>query len=196
MDLYEILKQRKQEQVNNKEDTRYSKYTSFDKKYNTRKMATGLHNVIQLGVKYEEDKYIIPAYQRELVWSLENKQNLIKAIMQGSPIGEFIFAKEIIDMKDDYHIKWTIIDGQQRINSIREFISNKFKDSDDRYFKEYSYREMTYLIEEFTNFSAVYIEDLSEKEQIEIYLSKNTGGVVHTKTELQKAQDYMTSLNT
>lgn len=190
MDLLETVKQRKKEQVANNEDVGYVMHVSFDKKYNIRTMAGGLYTVIELGSKYKEDNYIIPKYQRELVWNIENKQNLIQSIMLGSPIGEFIFVKEVIDC----HINWTIVDGQQRINALREFVSSKYRDSDGRYYKDYSYREMTYFAELFSNFSAMYIQDLSESEQVEIYLAKNTGGVIHSKEELQKAKDYLAEI--
>lgn len=195
MDLFGTLKKRKQEQIANNEDTRYSMHVSFDKKYDIRTMASGLYGVIELGIKHEEDNYIIPKYQRGLVWSLENKQNLIQSIMLGSPIGEFIFAKQEVDEKNDYHVDWTIIDGQQRINALREFVTNQFNDKDSRYFKDYSYREMTYLVELFSNFTAMYIQDLSEPAQVEVYLAKNTGGVVHSKEELQKAKNYLAGIS-
>ena len=44
--------------------------------------------LIMLGYEYD-DKYIVPDYQRELKWSLEQKQNLIKSILYGNPIGDF-----------------------------------------------------------------------------------------------------------
>lgn len=195
MTVFDKTKERKKEQRDNNEDTRYSKHIPFDQKYNIRNMSSGLYSIIDLGRKYEEDKCIIPAYQRELVWSLENKQNLIFSIMIGSPIGEFIFNKKEIENGHDYSVEWTVIDGQQRIDALRGFTDNIFADKDGRFFKDYSYREMSYLVERFSNFSAFFIEDLSEKEQIEVYLAKNTGGVIHTKEELEKARKYLANLS-
>jgi hypothetical protein len=197
IDLYEIASARVAEQKKKGEDTRASLYIPFDKKYKVRKFPTGLCKVVQLGVHPNErnnDKYIVPDYQRSLVWDLENKQNLIYAIMNGSPIGEFIFSRKTIDTKDNYYHEWIIIDGQQRINTLREFVTNKFQDKDGRFYKDYSYREMIYLFEDFDNFTASYIQDLTELEQVKIYLSKNLGGVVHTDKEIQRAKDYLAKL--
>jgi len=194
IDLYSIADARRKEQHANNEDPRSLLRTPFDKKYQTKKFPTGLYKVIQLGLN-SEDKYIIPEYQRDLVWSLENKQNLIFAIMNGSPIGEFVFSRRTIDTPKDFHHEWSVIDGQQRINALREFVTNKFEDKDGRYYREYSYREMVYLFEDFSNFSAIYIQDLSEKEAVEIYISKNIGGVAHTQDELAKAYQYLSKSN-
>ncbi|MFA6144043.1 MAG: DUF262 domain-containing protein [Sulfuricurvum sp.] len=197
IDLYGISDERRKEQLRNNEDIRFLQTVPFDKKYQVKKFPTGLCKLIELGVQSNErnhDKYIVPEYQRDLVWSLENKQNLIYAIMNGSPIGEFIFARDTIDTKKDYHHEWRVIDGQQRINALREFIQNLFSDKDGRFYGDYSYREMVYLFEDFDDFSAVYIQDLSNEDQVKIYISKNVGGVAHTQDELQKARTYLANL--
>lgn len=191
IDIFEIAHKRKKEQLDNKENTRDTKYIPFSEKYDVKTINYGLYFLIELGAKANDDKYIIPDYQRELVWSLKNKQNLIFSIMNGSPIGEFIIAKDTVDKKIQYYHIWTIIDGQQRINALKEFALNKFKDLDGRYFKDYSYREMTYLCEGFSNFNIIIVQNLTPKEQVEIYLAKNIGGVVHTEEELEKAKQFL-----
>lgn len=195
INTFEIARLRKEEQLSNGEDTRETKYIPFSERYDLKTMNYGLYFLIELGVKDNGDVYIIPEYQRELVWTLENKQNLIFAIMNGSPIGEFIFAKDTVDTKTEYYHKWIVIDGQQRINALKEFVLNKFVDLDGRYFKDYSYREMTYFLENYTNFNFVSIKNLSLKEQVEIYISKNIGGVVHSKEEINKAKDFLNNID-
>lgn len=193
VDLYEIADVRRTQQKLNNEDINSLKYIPFDKKYKLRALPEHLGKLIEFGenARRNEDVFIIPEYQRDLVWSLENKQNLIFSIMNGSPIGEFIFVRETVDTKKEYYHRWIIVDGQQRLNALKEFVNNDFADKDGRYYVEYSYREMVYFFEEFSAFKAVYIQDLPEKEQIEIYLSKNVGGVAHTEAELQKAKDLL-----
>jgi len=190
IDALELTYKRKQEQLDNNEDTRSTKYIPFNERYDVKTINYGLYFLIELGAKANDDRYVIPEYQRELVWNLKNKQNLIFSIMNGSPIGEFIIAKDTVNKKQYYHI-WTIIDGQQRINTLKEFVLNKFKDLDGRYFKDYSYREMTYLCEGFTNFNIITVQDLTLKEQVEIYLAKNVGGVIHTEEQLEKARQFL-----
>ncbi len=194
IDAFKIARQRKEEQLLSNENTRETKYIPFSERYDLKVMNYGLYFLVELGAKDNQDLYIVPDYQRELIWTLENNQNLIYAIMNGSPIGEFIFAKDTVESKTEYYYKWIVIDGQQRINALKEFVLNKYVDLDGRYFKDYSYREMTYFLENYTNFNFVSIENLSLKEQVEIYISKNIGGVAHSNDEIEKARIFLNNL--
>jgi len=193
IDLYALAHLKHAAQKENGDDLNYFKHIPFDRKYKVRKFPSGLAKIIELGDK-NEDELIIPDYQRDLVWTLENKQNLIYAIMNGTPIGEFIFARETVDKKTVFFHRWIVLDGQQRMNALKEFVQDVYPDKDGRFYSEYSYREMVYLFEDFDGFSAMYIQDLSEKDQIEIYLSKNIGGVAHTELELQKAKELLAKM--
>lgn len=194
INTFEIASQRKEEQLLSNENTRETKYIPFSERYDLKVMNYGLYFLVELGAKDNQDLYIVPDYQRELIWTLENKQNLIYAIMNGSPIGEFIFAKDTVESKTEYYHKWIVIDGQQRINALKEFVLNTYADLDGRYFKDYSYREMTYFLENYTNFNFVSIKNLSLKEQVEIYISKNIGGVAHSNDEIEKARIFLNNL--
>lgn len=70
-----------------------------------------------------QDKYIVdPTYQRPAdVWSVSDKQCFIDTILRGEPIPIFFF--NYITDKDTYYI----VDGQQRLHSIKEFKNNKIK---------------------------------------------------------------------
>ncbi|WP_141090923.1 DUF262 domain-containing protein, partial [Campylobacter concisus] len=75
------------------------------------------------------DQFIIPAYQRGLVWSENQKVNLIKTIMAGVPIGTFVFARQAYDKQTLKKLparKYYLLDGQQRLNAIRGFLDNEF----------------------------------------------------------------------
>ena len=57
-------------------------------------------------------------YQRKLVWTLNEKENLIDTIFNDYPIPLFLLAE--IDNKNE------IIDGMQRFNAIFDYIENKY----------------------------------------------------------------------
>ena len=120
----------------------------WNKKFKIKKFPSGLAKIIELGDR-NGDELIIPDYQRDLVWNLENKQNLIFAIMNGTPIGEFIFARETVDSKAQYFHRWVVLDGQQRMHALKEFVQNVYPDRDGRFYSDYSYREMVYLLSFF-----------------------------------------------
>jgi len=65
-----------------------------------------------------------PKYQRRLVWPLSHKIYLIDTILRGLPIPKF-FVQVIIDTKKGKSI-YNVVDGQQRLNAIFEFIDGKF----------------------------------------------------------------------
>lgn len=66
-------------------------------------------------------------YQRKLVWSIEEKQELIRSLMRGYPIPLILFAKYA--NSESYEI----IDGMQRLDAICGFLENQFP-VDGKYF--------------------------------------------------------------
>jgi hypothetical protein len=77
---------------------------------------------------FKNGKFIINRkYQRKLVWTVEEKQNLIDSIMRGYPIPLILLAHT----KDD---KYEVIDGMQRLDAIFSFIDNKYSLPDNSYF--------------------------------------------------------------
>ena len=150
-----------------------------------------IYQLILLGYEYD-DKYIVPEYQRDLVWTLKQKQNLIKSILYGNPIGDFLvkkeFGKDANGRPNELEIIWSIIDGQQRVNTIREFFSNKFK-IDNKYFKDLNYWDAKNFIE--TEITLYSIENITLEQEIEIYLNRNIGGTNHSKKDIDKAKNFI-----
>ena len=64
-----------------------------------------------------------PEFQRRSVWSQKAKSYLIDTIVRGKPIPKIIIKQELSGRRN---IR-TVVDGQQRIRSILEFISGDFK---------------------------------------------------------------------
>lgn len=65
-----------------------------------------------------------PSYQRNAVWTNRQKSYLIDSILNGYPIPE-IYIQEEID--DTGHAMFIIVDGQQRLRAVLEFLDNKFR---------------------------------------------------------------------
>jgi hypothetical protein len=68
-------------------------------------------------------------YQRKLVWTLQEKQELIRSLLRGYPIPLVLLAKYAAAPDDTFEI----IDGMQRLNAICAFLENEFA-VDDQYF--------------------------------------------------------------
>ena len=147
-----------------------------------------IYNLVELGNEYE-DILIIPDYQRGLVWTLKQKQNLIMSILNGNPIGDFIFKKEFLigsnGRKDGVKIAWTIIDGQQRMNAIKEFMGNKFKLKDGLKFRDMKYWDAREFATVY-KVNAITFVNITYQQEVDIYYSRNFGGTAHSKAELDK----------
>jgi len=76
----------------------------------------------QLIQAFQRDEYLnlTPAYQRRLRWDRKQKSLLIESLLMNVPIPP-VFLYE-----SDY-AKYEVMDGQQRLSTIREFFGNEFE---------------------------------------------------------------------
>src|SRR5918998_4048867 len=65
------------------------------------------------------DRYEIPEWQRQEVWSQSKKQNLIDTILRGWKLPKFYFQKTSGNPET-----FEVVDGQQRLAAIFEFFDN------------------------------------------------------------------------
>lgn len=79
-----------------------------------------------------------PEYQRDSVWKKEQKVYLIDTILKGYDIPKLYILK----LKDD---TYDVVDGQQRIRTLNEFIEDEFSLSASGYEGEYSGRKFSQL---------------------------------------------------
>lgn len=72
------------------------------------------------------DRYDIPDWQREEVWSKGRKQKLIDSILRGWRLPKFYFL-----LTSDEPEEFEVVDGQQRLLAIWEFFDNELSLSSD-----------------------------------------------------------------
>jgi uncharacterized protein with ParB-like and HNH nuclease domain len=65
------------------------------------------------------DRYEIPDWQREEVWSEQKKQSLINSILKSWTLPKFYFLKT-----SDNPEEFEVVDGQQRLAAIFDFFDN------------------------------------------------------------------------
>jgi hypothetical protein len=81
---------------------------------------SNLASVVVHGLQLRENgRWVIPDFQRELVWTLEQKIRFIESLVLGLPVGEYT-----LHQTPDY--KYEVLDGQQRWNAIFEYVDGKF----------------------------------------------------------------------
>lgn len=121
-----------------------------------------------------------PSYQRELVWTINDKISLIDSIFKGIDIGKFVFVnnENILEPNE-------VLDGKQRIMTLMEFFQDKFtykglffsdlSRSDQRYFKSY-------------HIAWANISPMSYEQKLRYFIMLNTGGKPMAKKHLQKIE--------
>lgn len=65
------------------------------------------------------DRYDIPEWQREEVWTRNKKQKLIDSVLRNWKLPKFYFLKT-----SNKPIEYEVVDGQQRLTAIYEFLDN------------------------------------------------------------------------
>jgi len=97
--------------------------TSQDKIYNLR------FDINYYGADYtvdylvhlmKKDEFIFPDFQRNYVWNSKEASKFIESLLLGVPIPSLFFAK------DKVSDKLIVIDGQQRLRTLRYFYDGKF----------------------------------------------------------------------
>ena len=70
---------------------------------------------------------IRPFYQRKPVWSLRHKVYFIDTILRKLPIPKLYLYQQSIQSKRGIKTKYSVVDGQQRIRTILEYLDGKFE---------------------------------------------------------------------
>lgn len=132
-----------------------------------------LHKVYNAGVDFNPD------YQRELVWTLEQKVSLLDSIFNNVDIGKFTFIKH------DYsrELIYEILDGKQRLSTICEFYEDRITWNGKK-FSELCFQDAHH----FTGFPIVYGEvgEITEQQIYRLFLKMNTSGTPVSKEHLDK----------
>lgn len=150
------------------------------------------HQIADLKDWHKDQKIIIqPDYQRRSVWNQSAKIMLIDTILKNIPMPKIFLSKEINKTQSTVR---KVIDGQQRINTILEFIDGKFA-LDAPYQGEYEgkkFAELPKLIQnQFLSYEIDFneVSFISEEQIREIYSRVNKYSFPLTTQELRKA-DY------
>lgn len=73
-----------------------------------------------------KDMFVDNSFQRRLVWTEKQKVRLIETILIGYPMPEIYVWQQPADA-DTGKQKFSIVDGQQRITAMSQFVSNEWK---------------------------------------------------------------------
>lgn len=119
-----------------------------------------------------------PDYQRDYVWTIEDKVKLIDSIFNNVTIGLFVFAKLPYEADEK---GYEIIDGKQRLTTLVEFYEDRFP-YQGYYYSELSNRDKIHF-EEYGVMMGI-LEKPTEKEKYAAFLAVNTFGKVMDEKHL------------
>ncbi|MFH0735096.1 MAG: DUF262 domain-containing protein [bacterium] len=130
-----------------------------------------------------------PPFQRNPVWTEKQKSYLIDSILNEYPVPE-IYMQEIVTDKGE--VEYIIVDGQQRIRAVLEYLENKFpidaKDSPqwgDMFFVDLRSEEKKRIYE--YDFVARYLPEIDDAKIREIFGRLNRNNVILNAQELRQA---------
>ncbi len=122
-----------------------------------------------------------PEYQREFVWTLEDKQALIVSIFKGIDIGKFVFVHLGYTGRYGYEI----LDGKQRLKTIQEFFEDRFPYK-GKYYSDLSTRDRRYL--SMYNVSYAELRDATREQKLRTFIALNTRGRVLNNDQIEYAK--------
>jgi uncharacterized protein with ParB-like and HNH nuclease domain len=137
--------------------------------------------------KISNNEYLLPAFQREFVWSSDQIEQLFDSLMRGYPINSMLFWKVKGDTKTDFHFYqflrkyietygthndtvatngkndfYAILDGQQRLTSL--FIGLYGSYAYHEYRKSWEYSENSFPTRHlYLNISSLYNDEESDQ---------------------------------
>lgn len=149
-------------------------------------LTTSVDRLIEM---HEEDELILdPAYQRDFVWTEDQKRLYIKNLFEDKAE----ITPTIVEYYDDTHTHvYEVLDGKQRIKALIDFYNNEF-DVEGLYFKDLTAEDQFF----FTHHRVVYTRvmnranhlDLKLETKIQLFLEINMLGTRMSDEDLAKAQ--------
>lgn len=131
-----------------------------------------------------------PFYQRNFVWMEEDQIDFMRTIIMGYPCPEIFLAEGKIDLET--HIKYIhIIDGQQRVTTIKRFFQNEIC-IDGKYYKDFTDDEKTKISRYEIGTVTLKLNpetDIHEIEEIFRRLNKNKYTLSETEKKISLLSD-------
>lgn len=149
--------------------------------------------VLQDYIENEDLEIYIPTYQRRFVWTDNEKSHFIESLFMNLPM-PFIFLNQTSSEEDNMGIVGIleIIDGLQRLSTIKEFIDWDLKLRNLEYIKElngYTYNQLPGLLQKRFKLISVRVlifNWLDIDQRREMFFRINTTGNKLTPSEVRK----------
>ena len=144
------------------------------------------------------DRYDIPDWQRQEVWSRSKQRSLIDSILRGWKLPKFYFLRVSSDSE-----AYEVVDGQQRLSTIFSFFNNELSLSESaaREFGGNYHRDLPDdLVDAFDDYEIEFDEiDNATEEEVKKFFQRLQEGLPLTSAEKlnsahSKLRDYVVEL--
>lgn len=131
----------------------------------------------------EPDQDLDPDFQRGHVWNTEKRRRYVEYILRGGQSSRDIYFNHP-NWMGSYEGTLELVDGKQRMTAVLLFLENKLAIFGGNKIKDFT-DKMRISGPDFV----VHVNSLKTRaEVLQWYLDLNDGGVVHTKSELDKVR--------
>lgn len=133
-----------------------------------------IHKVVFFGIDFS------PEFQRDYVWTQEDKEKFLDSVFKWQDIGKWILWKR------PYPQKTVVVDGKQRLSTLVDFFLDKIT------WRGLHYSELDarsrYVFKEAPVQWAEVAESTPYKDVLEIFLDMNTGGVPQLPEHIERVR--------
>ena len=118
---------------------------------------------IQMSDVIDENKFVVPQFQRNVVWKKQRRKDFINNIRNGEPFGVILVKQS--------NGKYVLIDGLQRITTIKDYYANPYDYLSDNDIDSEKARDIivTYLEEHDLSVEETYISKKMPEIRIELF---------------------------
>jgi hypothetical protein len=150
--------------------------------YSQRSIHDILGKAYTFGINFE------PEYQRDYVWEIQDKINLVDSIFNNVDIGKLAFIRYNTEQWSKLGFGYEILDGKQRIKAILDFYEDRFK-YQGKYFSDLSHRDQWH----FENYpiSLAEASNLTRKQILRYFIKLNTGGKIMSEEQINKVRQLL-----
>ena len=144
--------------------------------------------------KNGEKKY----YQRNFVWTLKDKQLLIRSLYNGINCGSVLLRKHSFNWIEN-QIKSgntevafkDVVDGKQRLNTLIEFVLGIFPDENGFYFSDLPDRAKSKFRGLNSISYSVLEENATDEDTLNCFILMNSGGVTIDNEHIEKVKNIL-----
>jgi hypothetical protein len=139
------------------------------------------HITDDLGVKHY--------YQRPFVWTLINKIDLIDSIYNRLECGKIVVRRndfnKVNNDKSGEQALYDIVDGKQRLDALRGFVSNEFPDRNGHFFREFDIRAQRMFKHQMSFSYCEMHEEVTDEQVLIQFIKVNVAGVPQSEEHIQ-----------